>query len=98
MRGTTTEPLVIVAVSPPDAHGWFSLGTNSEYSAAMIGQMPFFLEVNALMPRTLGENQVHISQILDWCEASRRRPGLHRPPVDHRRRLHREARDCGYLS
>ncbi len=69
MRRTTVEPLVIVAVSPPDSHGWFSLGTNSEYSAAMIGELPFFVEVNTQMPRTCGENQIHISQILAWCEA-----------------------------
>jgi acyl-CoA hydrolase len=69
MRRTTVEPLVIVAASAPDAHGWFSLGTNSEYSAAMIGELPFFLEVNAQMPRTYGENQIHVSQILGWCEA-----------------------------
>jgi acyl-CoA hydrolase len=69
MRRTLVEPLVIVAASPPDAHGWFSLGTNSEYSAAMIGELPFFLEVNARMPRTFGENGVHVSQILGWCEA-----------------------------
>jgi acyl-CoA hydrolase len=69
MRRTLVEPLVIVAASPPDSHGWFSLGTNSEYSAAMIGELPFFIEVNARMPRTFGENQVHVSQILGWCEA-----------------------------
>jgi acyl-CoA hydrolase len=37
--------------------------------AAMIGESPFFLEVNRRMPRTFGENQVHISQIAGWCEA-----------------------------
>lgn len=69
MRRSLVEPLVIVAASAPDAHGWFSLGLNSEYSAAMIGELPFFLEVNAQMPRTFGENQIHVSQILGWCEA-----------------------------
>jgi acyl-CoA hydrolase len=69
MRRTLVDPLVIVAVSPPDAHGWFSLGMNAEYSAAMIGELPFFVEVNAQMPRTYGENQIHVSQILGWCEA-----------------------------
>ena len=63
MRRTAVDPLVSSPSSPPDAHGWFSLGVNSEYSAAMIGEMPFFLEVNARMPRTYGENQIHVSQI-----------------------------------
>jgi acyl-CoA hydrolase len=82
MRRTLVEPLVTVAVSPPDAHGWFSLGTNSEYSAAMIGEMPFFLEVNAQMPRTFGENQIHVSQILGWCEADY--PLVEMPPREGR--------------
>ena len=42
---------------------------HAEYVAAMIGELPFFLEVNARMPRTFGENQIHVSQILGWCEA-----------------------------
>jgi acyl-CoA hydrolase len=82
MRRTLVEPLVTVAVSPPDAHGWFSLGTNSEYSAAMIGEMPFFLEVNARMPRTFGENAIHVSQILGWCEADY--PLVEMPPREGR--------------
>jgi acyl-CoA hydrolase len=69
MRRTLREPVVLAAASPPDAHGYFSLGCHAEYVAAMIGEMPFFLEVNAQMPRTFGENQIHVSQILGWCEA-----------------------------
>jgi acyl-CoA hydrolase len=82
MRRTLVDPLVIVAVSPPDAHGWFSLGTNSEYSAAMIGELPFFVEVNQGMPRTYGENQIHVSQILGWCEADY--PLVEMPPREGR--------------
>ncbi|MGH2940425.1 MAG: acetyl-CoA hydrolase/transferase family protein [Solirubrobacterales bacterium] len=82
MRRTLADPLVIVAVSPPDAHGWFSLGLNSEYSAAMIGELPFFIEVNARMPRTFGENQIHVSQILGWCEADY--PLVEMPPREGR--------------
>lgn len=69
MRRTLREPIVLAAASPPDAHGYFSLGCHAEYVAAMIGELPFFLEVNAQMPRTFGENQIHVSQILGWCEA-----------------------------
>ena len=63
-------PFVVAAsVSPPDAHGYFTLGTNADYVAPFIGQVPFFVEVNAQMPRTLGRNQIHVSQVLGWCEA-----------------------------
>jgi acyl-CoA hydrolase len=69
MRGSTRRSLVLAAASPPDRHGYFSLGPHAEYPAAMIGEVPFFVEVNHKMPRTFGENQVHISQISGWCEA-----------------------------
>lgn len=63
--------LVVAAAAPPDRHGYFSLGTNADYVAPFIGEVPFFLEVNAQMPRTFGENQVHVSQIAGWCEVDR---------------------------
>jgi acyl-CoA hydrolase len=69
MRRTTSCSLVLAAVSPPDRHGYFSLGTHADYVAALIGEAPFFVEVNHRMPRTYGENQVHISQVVGWCEA-----------------------------
>src|SRR5918999_4739456 len=69
MRRTTRCSLVLASVSPPDRHGYFSLGTHADYAAALIGEVPFFVEVNHRMPRTYGENQVHISQVVGWCEA-----------------------------
>jgi acyl-CoA hydrolase len=56
-------------VSPPDAHGYFTLGTNADYTASFIGEIPFFVEVNAQMPRTNGRNQIHASQVVGWCTA-----------------------------
>lgn len=76
---TAPQPLVLAAASPPDAHGNFSLGTNADYVAALIGRVPFFLEVNARMPRTFGYNQIHVSQILGWSEADR--PLVEVPPA-----------------
>lgn len=61
--------LALASVSPPDAHGYFTLGTNADYTASFIGHVPFFVEVNARMPRTLGRNQIHVSQVVGWCEA-----------------------------
>lgn len=67
------RPLVVVAsVSPPDRHGYVTLGTNSDYAAAFIGQAPFFVEVNASMPRTFGRNQLHVSQLAGYCEVDRK--------------------------
>jgi acyl-CoA hydrolase len=69
MRRTTKCSLMLAAASPPDRHGYFSLGTHADYAAALIGEVPFFVEVNHRMPRTYGENQVHVSQVVGWCEA-----------------------------
>ena len=69
LRRLDGPTLVVASVSPPDAHGYFTLGTNADYTASLVGTVPFFVEVNAQMPRTNGRNQIHISQVVGWCEA-----------------------------
>jgi acyl-CoA hydrolase len=71
LRETTACSLVLAASAPMDRHGYFSLGTNCDYAGPFIGKVPFFLEVNARMPRTFGRNQVHVSQIAGWTEVDR---------------------------
>lgn len=68
LRRHTKCSLVIAAASPPNRHGYFSLGTNCDYTASLVGRAPFFLESNQQMPRTFGGNQVHISQVVGWAE------------------------------
>ena len=69
MRHLPGKRLALASVSSPDRHGYFSLGCHAEYVASMIGEIPFFVEVNRQMPRTFGENQLHVSEVLGWCEA-----------------------------
>jgi len=69
LRRLPGPKIVVAAASPMDRHGYFSLGTNADYAAAFIGQVPFFLEANAQMPRTFGRNQIHVSQTVGWVEA-----------------------------
>lgn len=80
-RGTKCS-LVLAAASPPDRHGYFSLGTNADYTARFIGKAPFFLEVNPNMPRTFGENTLHVSQVTGWIEADYPLIEVPPPPVD----------------
>jgi acyl-CoA hydrolase len=61
--------LVVASASPPDRHGFFSLGTNADYVSSLVGRAPLFLEANRRMPRTFGRSLVHISQVAGWCEA-----------------------------
>jgi acyl-CoA hydrolase len=71
LRETTRCSLVLAAAAPMDRHGYFSLGTSCDYVATFIGRAPFFLEVNARMPRTFGRNQIHVSQVAGWTEVDR---------------------------
>ncbi len=59
---------VLAAASPPDKHGYFSLGVSADYAAPFIGHVPFILEVNAQMPHTFGDNRLHIDDVAGWCE------------------------------
>jgi acyl-CoA hydrolase len=71
MRGRIEDPLVIAAASPPDRHGYFSLGVSADYTASFIGRARFFLEATDAMPRTFGRNQIHASQVVGWCRSDR---------------------------
>jgi acyl-CoA hydrolase len=71
MRMRTDDPLVVAAASPPDRHGYFSLGVSADYTASFIGRSRMFLEVTDAMPRTFGRNQVHVSQVVGWCRSDR---------------------------
>ena len=63
--------VVFAATSLPDRHGYVSLGTSADYVSPLIGQVPFFIEANAQMPRTFGRNQLHLSQVAAWCVTDR---------------------------
>jgi acyl-CoA hydrolase len=69
MRTATKRSLLLSSASPPDEHGFFSLGAHADYVAALAGEMPVFLETNAQVPRTRGENHIHVRDIVGWCEA-----------------------------
>ena len=66
---TLDDPLLVITTSPPDEHGYVSLGTNATYAAALRGEVRMFAEVNQRMPRTSGRNQLHLSECEGWVEA-----------------------------
>lgn len=63
LESTTKSPVVVCQTSPMDEDGYFSLGTEADYTAHFIGKAPFVIQVNEQMPRTVGENKIHISQV-----------------------------------
>ena len=71
------------SVSPMDKHGYFSLGTVSSYSGAMMEKSSrIFLEVNDQIPRAVCGPQIHISQVDRLIEVSRPLPELKPAKMD----------------
>ena len=56
-------------VSPMDEHGYFSFGTTAAECRVLSEKAKWvYLEVNPNMPRTFGDQQIHISQVALLCE------------------------------
>ncbi len=56
--------VALIQVSPPDAHGYCSLGTSVDIARAAVETAKYVIaQVNPLMPRTHGEGFVHIRKI-----------------------------------
>jgi acyl-CoA hydrolase len=63
-RGVLPLDVALVQVSPPDAHGFCSLGVSVDATAAAVGAARTVVaEVNPRMPRTHGDGAVHVSRI-----------------------------------
>jgi acyl-CoA hydrolase len=63
-RGILPLDAVFVNATPPDAHGFCSLGTSVEaMHAAIDAAKTVIVQFNEAMPRTLGESFIHVSQI-----------------------------------
>ncbi len=67
----------MINVSPPDAHGYCSLGTSVDAALAAIQASELVIaQLNRSMPRTLGDSFVHVSQIDFGVEVDQ-------PPHEH---------------
>ena len=63
-RGMLALDAVFVNATPPDAHGFCSLGTSVEaMHAAVRSARQVIVQFNRAMPRTLGDSFIHVSQI-----------------------------------
>ena len=60
----------LIMVSPPDAHGYCSLGVSVDVVKAAVESAPHIIaEVNPHMPRTLGDSFIHVSRIGSFVES-----------------------------
>ncbi|XP_054257346.1 4-hydroxybutyrate coenzyme A transferase-like [Macrosteles quadrilineatus] len=63
-HGIIKPDVCIVQVSPPDEHGFCTLGTNVEIArSALVSSKLIVAQVNKHMPRTFGDSLVHMSHI-----------------------------------
>ncbi len=62
--GALPLDVVFVNATPPDAHGFCSLGTSVEaMHAAIDAAKTVIVQINQSMPRTLGESFIHVNDI-----------------------------------
>jgi 4-hydroxybutyrate CoA-transferase len=63
-RGILALDVAFINVSPPDSHGFCSLGTSIDAAlAAVQSAKSVIAQINPRMPRTLGDSFVHVDQI-----------------------------------
>lgn len=70
-RGILPLDVAMVQVSPPDAHGFCSLGVSVDTSRAAVQMAKYVIaQVNPNMPRSHGDGLIHKSNIdaFVWCE------------------------------
>jgi acyl-CoA hydrolase len=63
-KGVVPLDIVFIHVSPPDRHGYCSLGVSVEATVAAIENAKIVIaQVNPQMPRTFGDGILHVSEI-----------------------------------
>ncbi len=68
-QGHLPLDVALLHVSPPDAHGYCSLGTSIDAAHAAVESAKIVIaQVNRKMPRTLGDAHVHVSKIAAMFE------------------------------
>src|SRR5476649_1328559 len=71
-KNILTIDVALIQVSPPDAHGFCSLGTSVDIARTAVEMAKYVIaQVNPLMPRTHGQGFVHIRKIdaMVWHKA-----------------------------
>jgi len=80
--GIVPLDVAMVQVSPPDEHGFMSLGVEVLASpAALQAAKTVIVQVNDQMPRVLGDSFLHVSRVQAIVESSEPLPELHLAPA-----------------
>jgi acyl-CoA hydrolase len=74
-RSTLPLDVALVSVSPPDRHGYVSLGTSVDVARAAVETAKWVIaQVNPRMPRVHGDGVLHVDRLHAWYEESRELP------------------------
>jgi acyl-CoA hydrolase len=83
LGGRVKVDVAIIQVSPPDRHGFCSLGVSVDVVRAAVDTASLVLaEVNARMPRTLGDSFIHVDRIARLVPVDDPLPELPPEPLD----------------
>lgn len=75
--------VAVIQVSPPDSHGYVSLGVSVDVVRAAVDTAEIILaEINPRMPRTLGDSFVHVDRITHLIPVDVHLPELEVPEPD----------------
>ncbi len=84
--------VALIHVSPPDAHGFCSLGTSVDIARAAVETAKYVIaQVNPFMPRTHGDSFIHVNKMnaMVWQESNL-------PEVDYSFQLNEVVEKIGY--
>lgn len=74
-RNIINLDVALIHVSPPDQHGYCSLGVSVEATLAAIQNAKYVIaQVNKQMPRTFGDGIIHISEVDSFVECDEALP------------------------
>lgn len=75
--GVIPIDVVLVHVSPPDQHGFCSMGVSVDASKAAVDTAKVVIaQINPQMPRTHGDGLIHLSRFDAFCEVDEALPEL----------------------
>jgi acyl-CoA hydrolase len=80
-QGIVELDVALLQVSPPDAHGYCTLGISVEASLAAAQSARYLIaEINPKMPRTHGDGNIHISRFTKVVDVDYDLPTVEIPP------------------
>jgi len=80
--GNIELDIALVTVSPPDKHGYCSLGISVDISKAAVDSAKIVIaQVNKMMPRTHGDGLIHVDEIDFLVEKDQPLPEITQHPI-----------------